>query len=321
MQKKSNIKAGRNNFLGECGAVIEEYPSFTTLKLEHRRIFDQFGRKYGHYCDFDFVDLFSWDLDSNTGVALLNGNLVLRRSDYLTGKMYFSIFGNKKIDDSLISLLHDAKELELVPEIVIDNIKNKSQFMIKDHRDSHDYIYNVSDLANLSGSKYKNVRNKLNTFLKEYKDIDLLKTISLNHISYENSKKLLQIFHTWGETKGLSKDNINRELTAFRRLLKYADRLNLLTIVIYRADELVAFSVNHIAEPGYAITHFEKVKKIHRYFNTYVVHEVAKEQHRLRCFEVNWEDDLGFHGLRQNKKSYCPKKMLKKYNIKMKQNK
>jgi hypothetical protein len=92
----------------------------------------------------------------------------------------------------------------------------------------------------------------------------------------------------------------------------------LLIIEIKLGNELVAFSINHIAAPGYAITHFEKAIKIHKYFNSYVIYQVARLQDEFGCKKVNWEDDLGFPGLRQNKSSYHPAEMLNKYQIRRK---
>jgi hypothetical protein len=109
-----------------------------------------------------------------------------------------------------------------------------------------------------------------------------------------------------------------REKRALNRLLEHSRELNMLIIEIKLGDKLVAFSINNIASPGYAVTHFEKAIKIHKYFTSYVIHEVAKMQDKFGIKIVNWEDDLGFPGLRQNKSSYRPTKMLNKYQIRLK---
>ncbi|NTW62246.1 DUF2156 domain-containing protein [Candidatus Saccharibacteria bacterium] len=295
--------------------TIADYPSFTKLTIDHKEIFDDFGRRHGHYCDFDFVDLFAWDIDSDVEVSMLNGNIVLKRREYLAGREYYSIFGVTRIDESLTELLTATKELELVPGVVVDSIKDLKKFNIVENRDSFDYIYDVDDIVNLNGTGYKKIRNKLNKFRREYGDIHKLKTVCSCSTDNEKSLSLRRVFEKWGSSRGLLSADTQRELSAFDRMMQYCNILGLFIVEVWLGDDLLAFSVNHVAEPGYAITHFEKVKKVHDYFSTYVVNEVAKQQKILGCDEVNWEDDLGFPGLRQSKSSYCPKKMLKKFNI------
>ncbi len=298
--------------------AIAIYPKFSKLQLKHKRVFDKFAHKYGFYCDFNFSNLFSWDVDDDVGVSMLNGNLIIRRQDYVKGKYFYSITGCNKIDDSLSTMLKSVKELNFVPEIVVQNIQNKDKFVIKNERDNYDYIFNVKDLVEIKGNKYKNVRNRLNKFMKEYPDYNKLNVSTTSVVNLDRFKCFQDVFYTWKTSKGLNDKETEREKKALNRLLEHSHELNLLIIEIKLGDELVAFSVNNIAAPGYAVTHFEKAIKIHKYFTSYVIHECAKMQDKFGIKTVNWEDDLGFPGLRQNKSSYRPAEMLNKYQVKLK---
>lgn len=296
--------------------AIAKYPNYSKLQIKHKKIFDTYSNKYGYYCDFDFIDLFAWDLDDNVGVSILNKNLVVRRQDYLNGTEYYSIIGSNKIDDSLSELLRKTSELRLVPKVVVDNIKNPHKFIIENDRDSYDYIYNVKDLVELKGNKYKNIRNRLSNFKREYPDYNKLEVSTTSIVNLDRFKNFQDVFYAWTKDKNLSDRKTRREKIALNRLLSHSDSFDLLIIEIKLGNELVAFSINHIAAPGYAITHFEKAIKIHKYFNSYVIYQVARLQDEFGCKKVNWEDDLGFPGLRQNKSSYHPAEMLNKYQIK-----
>lgn len=298
--------------------LIASYPRFSKLQIKQKPIFDDFAHKYGYYCDFNFANLFCWDIDEDVQVSLLNGNLVVRRQDYLRGEYLYSILGNKKIDESLAQLLKNTEVLNWVPEIVVKNIKDKNRFVIENDRDSHDYVFNVKDLVELKGNKYKNARNRLNKFKKEFERYDELEVTTTSVVDLDRFKCFQDVFYTWKKGKGLNEKETARERKAIDRLLEHCHKLNMLIIEIKLGNKLVAFSVNNIASPGYAITHFEKAIKIHKYFNAFVVHEVARMQGNFGIQIVNWEDDLGFPGLRQNKSSYRPKEMLNKYQITLK---
>lgn len=299
-------------------SAIATYPKFSKLQLNHKKVFDKFTHKYGYYCDFNFSNLFSWDVDDDVAVSMLNKNLVIRRQDYVKGKYFYSITGGNNIDESLRVLLENNRELNFVPEIVIQNIKNKDDFVINNERDNYDYIFHVKDLVELKGNKYKNARNRLNKFKKEFNDYNKLCVSTTSIVNIERFKSFQDVFYTWETAKGLSEEETLREKKALNRLLEHSHYLNLLIIEIKLGNELVAFSVNNIASPGYAVTHFEKAIKIHKYFTSYVIHECAKMQDKFGIKTVNWEDDLGFPGLRQNKSSYRPAEMLSKYQIKLK---
>jgi hypothetical protein len=298
--------------------TIAKYPEFTKLQLKHKRVFDRYAHRFGYYCDFNFANLFSWDIDDNVNISFLNSNLIIRRQDYVKGKYFYSLLGSNKIDETLEELLEDVKVLNFVPDVVVRNIKNKEEFRITSERDNYDYIFNVKDLVELKGKKYKNVRNRLNKFKKEFADYDKLSVVTTSVVNLDRFKCFQDVFYTWEISKGLCENETDREKRALNRLLEHSHYLNLLIIEIKLGDELVAFSINNIASPGYAVTHFEKAIKIHKYFTSYVIHECAKMQDRFGINTVNWEDDLGYPGLRQNKSSYRPTEMLNKYQIRFK---
>ncbi|HPV57096.1 MAG TPA: phosphatidylglycerol lysyltransferase domain-containing protein, partial [Tenuifilaceae bacterium] len=213
-------------------ALIAKYPEFSKLDIKQKPVFDKFSHKHGYYCDFNFANLFSWNIEDDVCVATLNNNLILKRQDYVAGKYFYSILGNHKIDDSLVKLLSEVKVLNFVPEIVVDSIKKKEKFEIEPERDNYDYIFNVKELIELRGKKHKNARNRLNKFKKEFEDYDKLSVTTTSVVDLHKFKTFQEVFYTWKDGKGLTEDKVEREKKALNRLLKNSKDLNLLIVDI-----------------------------------------------------------------------------------------
>ena len=54
--------------------------------------------------------------------------------------------------------------------------------------------------------------------------------------------------------------------------------------------------------------------------NAYLINELAKILYKKGIVYINWEQDLGILGLRENKESYLPTRYLKKYSLSTLQN-
>jgi hypothetical protein len=298
--------------------AIALYPKFSKLDLKHKPIFDQFANKFGHYSDFNFISIFSWDTKNDTKVSMLNNNLVISMPDYITGKTCYSMIGDNKIDESLKALLTKTDNLKLIPEVIVKNIKNPKKFIVTEDPDNHDYIYLVKNLIELKGQKYKDIRNKISKFKREYQGFDKFHVSTTSIVNLDRFKCFHDVFYRWSKDKDLTDEEFKLEKTAIYRLIEYSKEFNLLIVEIKHGEELLAFSINEIVAPGFAITHFEKAIKIHKYFNSYVVEQAAKLLNDFGCEKVNWEQDLGLPGLRQSKSCYCPTEMLNKYQVKLK---
>jgi hypothetical protein len=228
------------------------------------------------------------------------------------------MIGNNKIDESLKVLLAKTDNLKLIPEVVVKNIKKTKNFIISEDPDNHDYIYKVKDLVELKGHKYKDIRNKISNFKREYPGFSKFQVSTTSKVDLARFKCFHDVFYRWSKDKDLTDEEFILEKTAIYRLIEHSKEFNLLIVEITYGEELLAFSINEIVAPGFAITHFEKAIKIHKYFNSYVVEQVTKLLDDFGCQKVNWEQDLGLPGLKQSKSCYCPTEMLNKYQVKLK---
>lgn len=292
---------------------IPTYPEFVCINISHLKEVDEIMSNFEPYADFTFINLFTWSVDDRTELSILHGNLIVRLPDYLTGELIYSIIGSHHIDDCISILLDNAGTLNLVPQIVVDNIKNKSKYVITEDRDGHDYIYSVERLCELSGKGLKNKRNKLNKF----------KLLYDGHISHQIVKKidpdtvneLKETFIEWAFENDKSVKAYSAESVALDRLFANLDLIDVRITIVRIDDKICAFSVNEVLTGGLAICHFEKALTTFEGAYTYVINTAAIDLRSQGCEIVNWEQDLGLPGLRRAKSSYQPSGMLKKFTL------
>ncbi|NLL63968.1 MAG: DUF2156 domain-containing protein [Ruminococcaceae bacterium] len=112
-----------------------------------------------------FGNLFMWYESYDCTIANVDGVLVCKVKDSYT----FPIGGD---DDTVFSLLE--KFNPPIMHAICPGQKDKIEvrlpgvYEFTENRDVFDYIYSVSDLANLSGKKYRSKRNHISFFDRTY---------------------------------------------------------------------------------------------------------------------------------------------------------
>ena len=151
--------------------MIPTFPQFKKLELADREMIERFTAKFPPYSDFNFVSMWSWDTKGEMSVSILNNNLVIKFTDYLNGEPFFSFLGDTQVAETIKVLLdfsqqmYSVNELRLVPEAVIEQCKGV--YAVSPDRDSFDYVYEVSHLANMHNwSKHTSGKN-IRRFMKE----------------------------------------------------------------------------------------------------------------------------------------------------------
>jgi len=292
---------------------ISDFPVFTKITLAHKKAIDKFTAEFRPYSDFNFVSLFSWDVDGTAECAMLNKNLVIKLPDYITGVDRYSVLGETDIDETLHTLLATTKALHLVPQIVVDSLQHRAAFLIEPDENNFDYVYGVEPLASLSGSKYKKKRYKANRFQAQMKDN--VHVITHRKVSKRKAHELSKVFEAWGSEKKLEPSEIAAEGKAIQRILDHLEALDVFLVEFKVKEKVVAFSINEIINNNYAVCHFEKALLVHDDIYAFIVKEVAKELQKHGCRYVNWEQDLGLPGLKESKLSFQPLYLLEKYTI------
>lgn len=297
--------------------MIPDFPQFKALELSDRALIERFTAKFAPYSDFNFVSMWSWDTKGEMSVSILNGNLVVKFTDYLSGEPFFSFLGDNQIPETTQTLLefsgslHDVLELRLVPEDVARFCTEF--FSTEEDQDAFDYVYEVSHLADMDKWPQHTSGKKVRRFLKENPSYEV-KLFSINEAPKD---ECLNLFKKWAEVRSMDPDELS-EFTAAERI--FSSGIDTLRVVsLYIKGELVGFTIFEIISKDYAVSHFAKADKdAHPSASDVLNWEEAKILNKSGVKYFNWEQDLGIIGLRKSKEKYGPVLRLKKFIIKSK---
>lgn len=297
---------------------IPKFPEFKKLEISDKSNFYEFTKNYPPYSDYNFVSLWSYDIENDTLISNLNGNLVIRLRDYITNEPSCSFFGDKKVIETIQELISYAEgqginaELKLIPELNLEHHKMYigSHFNLKEDRDNFDYIFSLEKISQLKGSEYSGKRNKISKFIREQSKAEL-KLINLKDL--DNHKHLLYVFSHWGEYR--ETEDTAHEYKALKRLLANTKHLDLTCLAVLIDRKVEAFTITEILPHKFSIAHFTKADpKIGGIFE-FLYKSMAEALVKKGCLYFNREQDLGLQGLRTAKLSWRPIKFLKKYSI------
>jgi len=298
-----------------------EFPEFKKLELSDRDDIEKIVLKYLPYSDFNFTSLWSWNTKDEVCVSVLNDNLIVKFSDYITGEAFYSFLGtHKKLDtaEKLIDLSIAEglrPELRLIPEISIEGLEKK--YEVLEDVDNFDYILPIEKIATYVGNRLRSKKNLYNRFIKSY----VAKTVILNPRLPEDQKQVSDLYNRWIANKGLGEIETQNEMLAFNRIFGVLAKISthIVIVGVMIDNKLAGFIVNEFFENEYTILHFEKADEAFVGIYAYLMFENARILKGLQKKLLNYEQDLGLPGLRLGKRSFRPVAMLKKYIIKPQQ--
>lgn len=299
--------------------MIPYFPQFKPVEIEDREEIMRHTSQFLPYSDFNFISMWSWDTDYEFKICTLNGNLVVRFVDYISGDPFLSFIGNNKVHQTIDTLLKYADEMQistslrLIPEDVVKDILHKKiEFIITEDRDSFDYILSVEQMNGFKGNKLRGKRNFVHRCEKMYNpNFELL-----NINNPQVRKEVLGVAKDWMEERmGKGETPNAKEFAAISKLLHSKEIPNIITIGVYIRGRLEAFVIGEDLKNGYAILHFEKARSNSLVgIYAYLMHAFAVTIKQYGCELINHEQDLGLPGLRTHKESLTPR-FAKKYII------
>lgn len=295
------------------------FPNFKALTLNDRSIIEHLLQDFLPYSDFNFTNLWSWDVLESRKFTTLHGNLVVLFTDYRTNTSKLSFLGLTHPDETANTLLSYAQDIQLgsvltfIPETTAQRL-NQNDFIVEEDYANHDYIFSVENIAFPKSKKMKNKRRLANTFAKNSPHIQVTQETLTNPATQQ---QILSVLYCWEQNKQLSNKSyeIIYEEIALRRLLGSAGAHNLVLTCLYDGVTMIAFSIDEILPKQYALSHFIKAdiryRGIYEFLNQVVAHNLLENGVQF----WNWEQDLNLEGLRMLKNSYQPVHFLKKFII------
>lgn len=297
--------------------MLPEFPQFKKLELEDKGDIEAFTKKFPPYSDYSFVSLWSWDTRGKARVSVLNGNLVVQFTDYVTGEPFLSFLGTNKPEETMSKILdfikHDDSRsfLKLVPEHSVADYSG-GNFFIREDRDNFDYIYSIDKLRTYKGNTHERIRNMKNRFMRANHNVEVINLDLRKAVDREVVVKLNQ---QWEMNKEYPVEN---EEEAMTRLLFPTNDFDLFSVGVLINKVPAAFSINEILCDGYAMSHFAKADIQFEGIYAYLMFLTAEALAAQSCQFLNYEQDLGVPGLRKAKTLFYPEYFLKKYLIESK---
>ncbi len=300
--------------------MIPMFPEFKKLELSDKNEIEVITSKYPPYSDFNFMSMWSWDIKDDMRISILNNNLIVRFTDYLTGEPFYSFLGNFEVNDTAEKIIEYSKlfggggKLKLVPEISIKEL-DKNKFSIIEDVDCSDYILDAKKICEYEGSEYRTKRTDIKKILRNYPNI---KFIDVDISKKDIRENIIELNKNWIQHK--SKINptyvTEKEFIAINKYLASSDHENIFSSGVFINDEMVAYCISEILpHEGFAISHFAKTQNKYKGLQSFL----NKEHFNVLLVKgvklVNFEQDLGLPGLREYKKSLRPVIYLKKYTV------
>ena len=265
-------------------------------------------------CEMNFISIYVWKRVYENKFYMDDKTLIFRsRTDDGEGYVFSLPYGDLEYGMSLI--FDYCKEKGISPDVWTSQGKRLSEFLkkyscyeITPERDNFDYIYNQSDLANLSGKKYHSKRNHISAFSKKY-------NWTYEALTEENKEEFLAFSDKWYEDKGIEEDEgLRAEKKALREILDSNEGIDYKGAMIKIEGRVVAITLGSPINSFTFDIHYEKADKDFGTAYALINREFASRE--LSGYKyINREDDLGIEGLRKAKLSYKPEIILEKYSM------
>lgn len=287
---------------------------FIPIKLEDKPLFDKYYKKYPpNHSDYVFTSLISWMEYSKYKYLEFENNLIIMSR--IENNIRFRPPIGKRKKEVFDQVLKIAKQQETnCPFGMIDFEakkwmgQNYPKTIFKPHREYFDYVYLASNLAQLNGSAYSKIRNRLNKFKKNH-------LFSIEHITKENMDEAQEFLHRWCLWKDCESDPIlENEKKAILYSTDHFFDLGLSGIAIRINDKIEALSVFEKMNPDTAVVHYEKGSPDYDGIYKAINQQTAKILQKNVKY-INRESDMNLPGLRKSKMSYHPDYMIEVFHV------
>ncbi|MEM4259115.1 MAG: phosphatidylglycerol lysyltransferase domain-containing protein [Candidatus Thermoplasmatota archaeon] len=293
------------------------FSDFKKITLDDKPLFDAYFAKYPPvHSGMLFTTMICWQDLVNYHYAGMKNHLIIytKMKDTIQVRPPIGAYDKDIFDTVLWFAYHEASE-EAFGMIDIET-KNwltkhtKIQHFIED-RDFFDYVYTASDLANLAGSEYAKIRNRLNKFVKSYQ-------YTLETITDSNMEEVAEFLKRWCLWKDCESDDILKyERKAMMFAMSHFFDLNLNGLALRIDGRIEAISVFEPMNPTTAVVHFEKGSPEYDGIYKAINLETARVLQKKYQF-INRQEDMGIPGLRQAKMSYRPHHFVEVFHIEKK---
>jgi len=287
---------------------VPHYPESRPLELADKPLLDGiFAALQPRISEFTFANLYLFRKAHGYRLSMVGEALVLLGKGY-DGNPYLLPPLTGDVGAAADRLLVEGLTLYGADEPFVDRYLQGGALQVTEDRDSFDYLYLRSDLAELPGNRYHKKKNRINYFAGRHE-------YSVEPYGERHLDGCLRLLDEWGRVHAdIVSSSLMLEAEATREALGIVGGLGLKGLVVIVEGEVKAFVLGEQLNRETSVCQFEKADP----FLDGLYQLINREFSRLLftdCGYVNREQDLGEPNLRESKLSYHPVELVKKFRV------
>ncbi len=281
------------------------------IDIEDKQLITGYLKNTGsEISELNFTNLFLWQPGQDIRYREMDGFLVVR--DGLEDYEYYFPVGEGDFGTVVNHLRELHKGGPLVFRCLDESMKDvlestlPAEFTITHTPDRDDYIYSAENLIELPGRKYRNKRNFVLGFQRDY-------DFEYHRLTADTVDRVVYSQLEWCNERNCELfSSLHREKIGIMRVLEHFGELDYIGGYIEINGKVEAFTFGEAISDDMVVIHIEKANNQVRGLYQYINMHFLEQEWRNYSF-VNRECDLGIDGLRQAKLSYKPDRMIRKF--------
>lgn len=295
-----------NAFTDNIARNLPEHPDSRPIELGDKGLFDAiFVELQPRISEFTFANLFLFRRAHDYHLSRIGGAVMVQGKRYTGERFFFPPFG-ADAGQAAETILQEGATIAAADQRFADGFGALPDIEATEDRDSFDYLYLRSALADLSGNRYHKKKNRVNYFVNRHQH-------TVEPYGTQHREGCLTLLDEWRRVREkMESPSLAEEAMAAAEALELADVLGLQGIVVLIGGEVKGFVLGEKLNDDTSVCHFEKADP----FLEGLYQLIDREFCRLlftECTYVNREQDLGEPNLREAKLSYHPVELVKKY--------
>jgi hypothetical protein len=291
---------------------MQSLDDFKKISIDDKPVFDK------HYTRFPpdhsgelFTTMVSWGEYVEYRYTSIENSIIILSKD--TDGVVLHHPSGKFNQDLLKQVITLAKRENIIFGFIKKTEKNLlsrsfPSLTFAENRDFFDYVYRASDLAELPGTKYGKIRNRLNKFTKNF-------AYTIEEISEKNMDEVAEFLKRWCLWKDCGSDELlENERKAIIFSMSHFFALGLMGLALRINGAIQAIAVYEKMNTDTVVVHFEKGSPDFDGIYKAINMETAQKVRHLVPY-IDREEDLGISGLRQAKLSYHPDHFIEIYHV------
>ena len=298
---------------------IPLFPDFRPVELDDRRVIGTFFARYQpETSELTFSNLYIWRTHYHTRWCVL-GDWLLVLLDAGDGRPFalppIGPPGRTRIVRRFLDWMRAEGGIEL-PMIGRADARLAAELReaaaqdldVRLEREHFDYLYRTDDLARLHGHRYDAKRHHVTQFRRSW-DV-VYEPLREAHVA-----DCLRVLDVWCEWRRCDEDlSLIGDRAATREALVHFGALDLTGGVVYGEEGPEAFALGESLNDRTAVVHVEKANPHVPGLFAVINQQFARQAWPTTPY-LNREQDLGEPGLRLNKLSYHPVRLVEKYRV------